>query len=55
MRRQAGVPAKGVTAIGHMAPDSRDHNMGYLIVQLLPYLMLVFAIGLIVGWSTIGR
>ncbi|GBE42244.1 hypothetical protein BMS3Bbin10_00302 [bacterium BMS3Bbin10] len=29
--------------------------MGYLAVQLLPYLILAFGIGVVVGWSSIGR
>ncbi len=29
--------------------------MVYLAIQLLPYLVLTFAIGVVVGWSSIGR
>jgi len=28
--------------------------MGYLVVQLLPYLVLVFSIGVVVGWWARG-
>lgn len=27
--------------------------MGYLILQLLPYVMLSFGIGFIVGWASV--
>ena len=55
MRRLAEVPVREGPAIVCKARSGGDHKMVYLIVQLLPYLMLVFAIGLTVGWSTIGR
>ena len=29
--------------------------MGYLVVQLLPYLILVFVIGMVVGWWARAR
>jgi len=29
--------------------------MNYMIVQLLPYLMLTFGIGFIVGWASVKK
>ena len=55
MRRLAEVPVREGHAIVCKARSGRDHKMVYLIVQLLPYLMLAFAIGLVVGWSSVGK
>lgn len=29
--------------------------MGYLVLQLLPYALLAFAIGFIVGWASVDQ
>ena len=55
MCRLAEVPVREGPAIACKAHSGRDRKMVYLIVQLLPYLMLVFAIGMVVGWSSAGK
>lgn len=55
MYRLAEVPVREGPAFVCKAYSGRDREMGYLIVQLLPYLMLAFAIGLVVGWSSVGK
>ena len=55
MRRQVVVPDRKTAAIAYKPHLGRDFRMDYLIVQLLPYLMLIFFIGIIVGWSSAGK
>lgn len=55
MYRLAEVPVREGHAAGRYERLGRKHKMDYLIVQLLPYLMLAFAIGLVVGWSSVYK
>jgi hypothetical protein len=36
-------------------PTPEERNMDYLLIKLLWYILLAFAIGMFVGWFSCGR